>query len=158
VFVLIGACAHPDAGPGPGPSPSIGKGDRDRPSREAPGRAGMTRRPRSDDNPLAGAMFYVEPSSKAATQVTQWQNQARGEDARQLSKIAAQPTARWFTGDYTRITDDVADLVSRATRAGRMPVLVAYYIPHRDCGHYSAGGAASGSAYQAWIRRVASAI
>jgi endoglucanase len=36
-----------------------------------------------------------------------------------------------------------------------MPVLVVYNIPQRDCGSYSAGGAASPADYRAWIGEVA---
>jgi endoglucanase len=39
-----------------------------------------------------------------------------------------------------------------------MPVLVAYNIPHRDCGLYSAGGAATASAYRSWIRQFAAGL
>ena len=42
----------------------------------------------------------------------------------------------------------------------KMPVLVAYNLPFRDCAQYSAGGAANTAEYKAWIdgvRRRASA-
>jgi endoglucanase len=32
-----------------------------------------------------------------------------------------------------------------------VPILVAYYVPGRDCSQYSAGGAPTGDAYRAWI-------
>jgi endoglucanase len=38
-----------------------------------------------------------------------------------------------------------------ASRAHRGPVLVAYNLPYRDCGQYSAGGALDAAAYQEWI-------
>jgi endoglucanase len=37
-------------------------------------------------------------------------------------------------------------------------VLVAYNIPQRDCGLYSAGGSASADAYRTWIRALAAGI
>ena len=38
------------------------------------------------------------------------------------------------------MTGDVRSLTRRAERAGRTALLVAYFIPGRDCGSYSAGG------------------
>jgi endoglucanase len=45
----------------------------------------------------------------------------------------------------------VRQTVSTAERQRRLPVLVAYNLPYRDCAQYSAGGAADSTAYQAWI-------
>src|SRR5207244_10503436 len=39
-----------------------------------------------------------------------------------------------------------------------LPVFVAYNIPGRDCGSYSAGGAGGGDAYRTWIRDFAGGI
>jgi endoglucanase len=47
--------------------------------------------------------------------------------------------------------------VSQASAAGQLPVLVAYAIPHRDCGGASGGGVAE-DAYRAWIRSFAAGI
>ena len=44
------------------------------------------------------------------------------------------------------------------TSAGAIPVMVAYNIPLRDCGSYSAGGAANQAAYRAWIDGYAAGI
>ena len=49
------------------------------------------------------------------------------------------------------VKDYVSDAVDEANDAGRVPVLVAYNVPGRDCALYSAGGAATGAAYRAWI-------
>ena len=40
----------------------------------------------------------------------------------------------------------------------RVPVLVAYNLPFRDCAQYSAGGAVDTAAYQAWIDGFAKGI
>jgi endoglucanase len=50
---------------------------------------------------------------------------------------------------------EVDALVSRITGAGALPVFVAYNIPHRDCGLFSAGGARDGNAYRRWSQDVA---
>ena len=45
-----------------------------------------------------------------------------------------------------------------AAPEGRVPVLVAYDIPFRDCAQYSAGGAVDAAAYEAWIAGFARGI
>ncbi|MDG4864738.1 glycoside hydrolase family 6 protein, partial [Streptomyces sp. T-3] len=70
--------------------------------------------------------------------------------------IARHSTATWLADP-----DPVAG-IRRAVRGaapdGRAVVLVAYRIPHRDCGLYSAGGARDGADYRDWIDRFAAAI
>jgi endoglucanase len=107
--------------------------------------------------PFAGRRFYVDPDSPARRQAAAWRA-SRPADAAQIDKIAAQPQAEWFGGWNTDITADVRALVDRARAAGRVPALVAYNIPQRDCGAYSAGGATSADGYRAWIRGLAAGI
>jgi endoglucanase len=102
--------------------------------------------------------FYVDPASPAARQVATWQAQGRADDARQLTKISTRPVAHWLTAPSARTTTDVDTLVRKAFAARQMPVLVAYAIPHRDCGSYSAGGAASPDEYRSWMRAIAAGI
>jgi endoglucanase len=111
-----------------------------------------------DGNPLSGSTFYVEPGSLAARQVTLWQSQGRADDARQLSKISARPLPKWLTSTSAATSSDVNSLVRRAAAVRQLPVLVAYAIPHRDCGSFSAGGAASPAEYRAWMRAIAAGI
>jgi len=108
-------------------------------------------------NPLAGKAFYVDPANPANLQAATFTAENRAADARQMRKIADRAVAHWLTAG-TDARKEVDDLVTRATAAGRIPVLVAYNIPHRDCGSYSAGGAASASAYRSWIRTVAAGL
>jgi endoglucanase len=107
--------------------------------------------------PFAGRRFYVNPDGAARRQADAWRA-SRPEDAAQIDKIAAQPQAEWLGGWNTDITGDVRALMDRAQAAGRVPALVAYDIPQRDCGAYSAGGASSADAYRTWIRRLADGI
>jgi endoglucanase len=82
----------------------------------------------------------------------------RPADAAVMDKIAAQPQAAWF-GDWNdNVRADVAAEVRAAARAHAVPVLVAYDIPHRDCGGHSAGGARSARAYRRWIRDFATGL
>src|SRR5688500_8852971 len=49
-------------------------------------------------NPIAGATFWVSPTSNARTQASEWRA-SRPADAEQMDKIANQPQASWF-GDW----------------------------------------------------------
>jgi endoglucanase len=112
----------------------------------------------SDGNPLSGYTFYLDPATPAARQVATWQAQGRAGDAQQLTKISSRPIAHWLTTTSARTSSDLSTLVRKAAAAHQMPVLVAYAIPHRDCGSFSSGGAASPAEYRAWIRAVAAGI
>jgi endoglucanase len=98
---------------------------------------------------LRGAVLYGDPNSNAARTSRAWAA-SRPADARLLARIAAVPQARWFDGQSNRA--DVAGFVDGAAAAGAVPVLVAYDLPGRDCGGYSAGGAPTPAAYRAWLR------
>lgn len=76
-------------------------------------------------------------------------------DAKRLSYVAAQPIARWFGNWNGDVRADVAAYTAEAKAAGAEPVLVAYNIPERDCGGWSAGGS---GAYGEWIRAFAAGI
>lgn len=108
-------------------------------------------------NPLAGKTFYVDPANPARRQAEQYQAQQRSADAQTIRKIGDRAVAHWLAGG-TDASRDVDAVVTKATSAGQVPVLVAYNIPNRDCGSYSAGGAASSDAYRAWIRSVAAGL
>jgi endoglucanase len=102
-------------------------------------------------NPLAGRRLYVDPNSNAKRQAEALRR-SRPQDAALVEQIARQPTARWF-GEWVRnIGGEVNAAVTTITGAGALPVFVAYNIPGRDCGSYSAGGARGSDAYRRWIR------
>jgi endoglucanase len=108
-------------------------------------------------NPFLNATFYVDPDSDAAVQILEWQD-SRPDDAATLELIASQPTARWL-GDWNDDIFSAADeFASTITEAGNLPVFVAYNIPNRDCGGYSAGGAEDSDAYLDWIENFANGI
>lgn len=79
-------------------------------------------------------------------------------EAALVAKIALQPQASWFGNWSGDIKTSVGNYVNAAERAGALPVLVAYNVPNRDCGQYSAGGATDSAAYGAWIRGFAEGI
>ncbi|MCM2578230.1 glycoside hydrolase family 6 protein [Streptomyces sp. MTZ3.1] len=109
----------------------------------------------SPDAPADPSGLWVNPDTPAARQVRDWRSTGRIEDAASLERIAGRPMAEWI-GDSPR---ERAERITRnAAEAGRTPVLVAYHIPHRDCGNHSAGGAEGAAAYRAWVRELASGI
>lgn len=108
-------------------------------------------------NPFAGKRLYVDPNSTARRQA-ETLRRSRPQDAALLQAIAKEPTARWL-GEWARdIRAEVDAAVSTITRTGALPVFVAYNIPGRDCGLYSAGGARGGDAYRKWIRDFATGL
>jgi endoglucanase len=106
-------------------------------------------------NPLTGKTFFLQRDTPAAQQVRTWRTEGRTADADQIEKIARQPAAIWLSGDPRWVEGQVRDLTNQARAAHQTPVFVAYNIPHRDCGNYSAGGAPDSAAYTAWIDNLA---
>jgi endoglucanase len=80
-------------------------------------------------------------------------------DAALIEAMVAVPQAVWFTGGTPHgVQQDVKNTVSLAQAKKSVPVLVAYNVPYRDCSQFSAGGATSPAAYQAWIDGFAAGI
>ncbi|GAA3959592.1 glycoside hydrolase family 6 protein [Streptomyces marokkonensis] len=105
----------------------------------------------------ASSRLYRHPES----QVLDWVR-AHPDDPRQdviQSRIADHPAAVWFA-DYTpgTITSRVRAVTSGGAEAGRVPVVVPYAIPDRDCGGHSQGGAPDLDAYDDWIDRFAAGL
>jgi endoglucanase len=105
----------------------------------------------------AGAQaLYVDPDSPARHQADAWRA-TRPADAATMDRLAARPQAVWlgeWSGDVARAAEGVT---TAAAVANALPVLVAYAIPQRDCGGWSAGGVTP-DGYRAWIRRLAAGI
>lgn len=108
-------------------------------------------------NPISGFTLFVDPASKATRQADAWRA-SRPEDARQMEKIAAQSHAQWFGNWNPDVRADVGRAVAVANASGSVPVLVAYNVPQRDCGGYSAGGSNSPDGYRAWIDAFANGV
>ncbi|MDW4572047.1 glycoside hydrolase family 6 protein [Microbacterium sp. M3] len=104
---------------------------------------------------LAGSQLYVNPWSTTLEAAQSLSGQAR-DDAQLLGSI---PSADWFTsGTPAEVEAAVDAVVTAAAAQGRMPLLVAYNLPFRDCAQYSAGGAAGTAEYLAWIDGFAAGI
>ena len=106
-------------------------------------------------NPLAGKTLYVDPNSNAVRQAEIWRT-AQPDNAALMDKLADQPGAKWLSNEITY--DDVYGYVRAANDEGKLPVLVAYYIPDRDCSKYSSGGAMNDADYYDYIDTFAKGI
>src|SRR6476646_10710204 len=108
-------------------------------------------------NLFSSATLYVDPASAAKRQADAWRR-TRPADAALMDRIASQPLTQWMGGWNLDIGRDVSTAISRITGSRSLPVFVAYNIPGRDCGQYSAGGANGADAYRKWIRAFANGI
>lgn len=126
-----------EASPGPSPKKTSGK-----------------KEPRTT---AASTRLYRHPES----QVLDWVRAHPGDPREDViaSRIAGHPAAVWFA-DYTpaTITSRVRAVTSGGAAEGRVPVVVPYAIPDRDCGGHSEGGAPGLDAYDAWIDRFAAGL
>ena len=100
--------------------------------------------------------FWTAPDSRAAQQAATWRAAGRPADAALMDRIAGRPVAEWLNGPNPGPV--VRARTTAAAQAGRTAVLVAYYIPNRDCGQYSLGGAPTAAAYRTWIDEFATAL
>ncbi|MFI1048640.1 glycoside hydrolase family 6 protein [Streptomyces griseoruber] len=112
--------------------------------------------PAGEAPPGESGPFWVDPGSPAARQLTVYERQGEEAEAAAVRRIAERATGEWLGGEEPQARARV--VTEAAERAGRVPLLVLYDIPHRDCGRYSRGGAADGATYRAWIAAVARGI
>jgi endoglucanase len=97
--------------------------------------------------------FYIDPNSNPATYVKQHPGETEIK-----TKIADKAGGRWFGNWSGDIKAAVTSYTTAADRADKLPILVAYNIPGRDCGGHSGGGAGSPAAYRDWIAKFADGI
>ncbi|GGB61820.1 glucanase [Blastomonas aquatica] len=99
--------------------------------------------------------LFIDDSSTTMKAADRLAGGARA-DAMRLARV---PSATWLAYGTPEITEGLArDVTERAAAVGQIPVLVAYNIPYRDCALYSAGGAADGASYLAWIGGLAKGV
>ena len=106
-----------------------------------------------EENPLAGMPFYVNPTSSAMVAAGK-----ANPPSPELAAVANTPQAYWIVPSSANATDKVANYAGAAQAAGAMPVFALYGIPHRDCGHFAAGGFATAADYRGWIDGVAAGL
>ncbi|GAA2584493.1 MULTISPECIES: glycoside hydrolase family 6 protein [Streptomyces] len=130
-------------------------------TRKSPGpRPGKTSEPPPESGPpttAAATRLYRHPDS----QVLDWTRTHPDDPRRDViaSRIAGNPAAVWFA-DHSpaTVTARVRAVTSAGAAQSRVPVLVPYAIPDRDCGGHSEGGAPDLDAYDAWIDRFAAGL
>lgn len=113
--------------------------------------------PKPTGNPLVGAKLFVDDEGAAYSYAESFRVK-EPEKAKLLDRIAKQPQAFWLGDWNSDIFRTTQHFVNRAVKQGTVPVMLAYNIPHRDCGQHSKGGSAAKKEYQEWIRRVALGI
>lgn len=105
----------------------------------------------------ADSAFYVDPDTSAARWVAANPNDSRAAVIR--DRIASVPQGRWFTQNNPgTVRADVDTFVGAAAAAGKIPILVIYNIPNRDCSGASSGGLPNHTAYRRWIDQVAGGL
>jgi endoglucanase len=105
----------------------------------------------------ADSAFYVDPATNAA----RWSAANSGDSRAAVirDRIANVPQARWYTTTNTgAVRAEVDSFTSAAAAAGKIPILVVYNVPNRDCGGASSGGAPSHTAYRQWVDQVAAGL
>ncbi|HEX7599425.1 MAG TPA: glycoside hydrolase family 6 protein, partial [Polyangia bacterium] len=103
--------------------------------------------------------FIPAPQASVTEQITSLLKKRAYHQALQIGEMAATPRAVWVVGGSpAEATKQVAETMASARRAHRVPILVAYNLPYRDCVQYSSGGALDTAAYQAWIDGFAKGI
>ncbi|MDE1874598.1 MAG: glycoside hydrolase family 6 protein [Patescibacteria group bacterium] len=107
--------------------------------------------------PLAATKLYVDPSNPATAQAETWAA-SDPTDSAIMAKLGAEPVAIWLGGWNSNVQSDVTNDMSAAQAENAIPTFVAYNIPGRDCGSYSAGGAEDATSYIAWIKQVSAGI
>ncbi len=120
----------------------------------------------SETTELSGALHSAEtrffipaPNPGAVNQIAALVKARDLPNALRLAAMVATPQAVWFTGGTPgEVQKAVKKVMAAAALEKRVPVLVAYNLPFRDCAQYSAGGAVDTAAYQAWIDGFAKGI
>ena len=119
--------------------------------------------------------FYVPPPAQGSVQqILQLVKSGQLKNAGLLTAMEATPSAVWLDGETAaqaaepgsqgsqQADADVARQVRLTLAAASLeravPIFVAYNIPGRDCSEYSAGGAPTDAAYDAWIDAIGSAL
>ncbi len=99
-------------------------------------------------NPFAGRTLHADGGAAFGAY-----NGAQGLDKELLAKVALNPSAYWLPGGEPTRAGSIVD-----GAGGDYTVLVAYYIPNRDCMGQSQGGAGSPAEYQGWIDAVSGSL
>lgn len=129
------------------------------------GEGGEEQAPRSAEeaqgsNPFADRDSFADAGSKTAQAAESAEAKGDGDRAAVFSRLAEVPQGIWLTPEEHpagEVGTFVTSVVDAADDAGRVPTLVVYGVPDRDCsGGYSAGGLSSDE-YGPWVGEIADA-
>lgn len=96
---------------------------------------------------------------KPLEQADRLESSGDGASAAGLRHLASVPQADWLISGTPRdVRTQVRRSTQRAAHENRVPVLVAYNLPFRDCSPSTAGGPVAGKRYRAWIDGMAEGI
>ena len=79
-------------------------------------------------------------------------------DSARIARLAAPAQPFWLATPQAALPVDFLAIITAAKQTGRVPLVVIYGVPWRDCGRYSAGGASQAQQYSDWISRIAAAL
>ncbi len=162
--LLAAACAHSSGNAGAAAQGGTG-------STAAAGSSAPHKRPISPDdtkqflpawnkgeNPFAGVnLKWVDPYSPAHLKSKLF-SKTDPETSTLLAKVADNGGADWI-GDWTpNVENWVRRRVTSISKAGSLPLFIAYNLPGRDCGQYSKGGVQTADDYKKWITAFATGI
>jgi endoglucanase len=104
-------------------------------------------------------LFVPPPDPDGVRQVAALLRQHKFADAARVGTMITTPQAVWFTkGTPQQVEREVRQTMALAALQRAVPQLVVYYLPFRDCGQFSAGGAQTPDQYAAFVDAVARGI
>ena len=115
-------------------------------------------RHKAGENPFIGAKWWEDPYAQAHLRALRAKSKGDTETAELMGKIAKNGGADWI-GEWTPYVERwIEKRITLLNKNGALPYFVAYNIPKRDCGQYSAGGASKAQVYKDWITSFARGI
>ena len=141
----------------------------------APGLASAATQAPAGHTLAADTRFYVPPPAQGSVQqILQLVKSGQLKNAGLITAMEATPSAVWLDGETPAQAAEPGNQGSQQADAATVkqirltlaaarlenavPIFVAYNIPGRDCSEYSAGGAPTDAAYDAWINAIGSAL
>jgi endoglucanase len=154
---LGAGCVNPNAAPAAsaGTTAAADEPPPPPPKKDEPGPPVVPRK--KGENVFAGVKWWQDPYSNAHLAMLRLKQNNPAESAL-MAKIADNGGADWI-GDWTpNVENWVRKRVTLINKNKAFPLFIAYNIPKRDCGQYSAGGASKTDQYKAWITAFANGI
>lgn len=96
--------------------------------------------------------FYIDPSRLNVVK-----NQKDPELKKLYYQVYGTPSRLWIDGIHSSDAS-FKKHIENAEKTNKIPIVVIYGIPNRDCGSFSSGGHKDASSYKAWIDRLSAII